>query len=100
VDADDRGAGTGGFRRPRGVSDLSDAALEQLKIRVLDTVGVAIGALDAPPIQSFRMSSSPPYPPHARTISQACADCLSAVPAHHHRIKLMHCRVKPGNDPG
>ena len=30
--------------------DLSEAAREQLKIRVLDTVGVAIGALDAPPI--------------------------------------------------
>ena len=31
-------------------ADLSEAAREQLKIRVLDTVGVAIGALDAPPI--------------------------------------------------
>ena len=31
-------------------ADLSEAARKQLKIRVLDTVGVAIGALDAPPI--------------------------------------------------
>jgi len=33
---------------------LSDVALEQLKIRVLDTLGVAIGALDAPPILAIR----------------------------------------------
>lgn len=33
---------------------LSDTALEQLKIRVLDTVGVAIGALDAAPLQEIR----------------------------------------------
>lgn len=34
--------------------DLSEAAIEQLKIRVLDTVGVAIGALDAEPIIAIR----------------------------------------------
>jgi 2-methylcitrate dehydratase len=34
--------------------DLSDAAAEQLKIRVLDTLGVAIGALDAYPIGAIR----------------------------------------------
>ncbi|MGB4779446.1 MmgE/PrpD family protein [Microbacterium sp.] len=34
--------------------DLSVDALEQLKIRVLDTVGVAIGALDAEPIVAIR----------------------------------------------
>jgi 2-methylcitrate dehydratase PrpD len=34
--------------------DISAAAVEQLKIRVLDTVGVAIGALDAPPIAAIR----------------------------------------------
>jgi 2-methylcitrate dehydratase len=33
---------------------LSADALEQLKIRVLDTLGVAIGALDAPPIIAIR----------------------------------------------
>ena len=33
--------------------DLSDEALRQLKIRVLDTVGVAIGALDAKPIAAI-----------------------------------------------
>lgn len=33
---------------------LSDQALEQLKIRVLDTLGVAIGALDAEPIVAIR----------------------------------------------
>lgn len=36
------------------LADLSEAALQQLKIRVLDTIGVAIGALDAPPIRSIR----------------------------------------------
>jgi hypothetical protein len=35
-------------RRAR-LQDLSDKALEQLKIRVLDTIGVAIGALAATP---------------------------------------------------
>lgn len=34
--------------------DLSDDALQELKIRVLDTVGVAIGALDAPPLVAIR----------------------------------------------
>jgi 2-methylcitrate dehydratase len=34
--------------------DLSEEARKQLKIRVLDTVGVAIGALDAPPIKAIR----------------------------------------------
>lgn len=36
------------------VADLSAAALEQLKIRVLDTVGVAVAALDAEPIAAIR----------------------------------------------
>ncbi len=36
------------------LQDLSEKALEQLKIRVLDTVGVAIGALDAEPIAAIR----------------------------------------------
>ncbi|KAB1657959.1 MmgE/PrpD family protein [Pseudoclavibacter chungangensis] len=34
--------------------DLSEQAVEQLKIRVLDTLGVAIGALDAEPIVAIR----------------------------------------------
>ncbi|NYF97553.1 MmgE/PrpD family protein [Janibacter cremeus] len=34
--------------------DISPEALEQLKIRVLDTLGVAIGALDAEPIRAVR----------------------------------------------
>jgi 2-methylcitrate dehydratase len=34
--------------------DLSDAAVEQLKIRMLDTLGVAIGALDAYPMGAIR----------------------------------------------
>jgi 2-methylcitrate dehydratase len=34
--------------------DLSDQALDQLKIRVLDTLGVAIGALTATPIAAIR----------------------------------------------
>jgi 2-methylcitrate dehydratase len=36
------------------LAEISTAAVEQLKIRVLDTVGVAIGALDAPPIGAIR----------------------------------------------
>jgi 2-methylcitrate dehydratase len=36
------------------LEDLSAKALEQLKIRVLDTIGVAIGALDAPPMKAIR----------------------------------------------
>ncbi|WP_159726963.1 MmgE/PrpD family protein [Methylosinus sp. Ce-a6] len=36
------------------LEEMSDAALRQLKIRVLDTIGVAIGALDAPPIAAIR----------------------------------------------
>jgi 2-methylcitrate dehydratase len=35
------------------LSDLSPESLEQLKIRVLDTLGVAIGALDAEPINAI-----------------------------------------------
>ncbi|MFT0847092.1 MmgE/PrpD family protein [Actinomycetaceae bacterium L2_0104] len=34
--------------------DLSADAVEQLKIRVLDTIGVAIGALDAEPVVAIR----------------------------------------------
>jgi len=40
-------------RRAR-FDELSDKALEQLKIRVLDTIGVAIGALAATPIAAIR----------------------------------------------
>lgn len=36
------------------LQDLSQQALEQLKIRVLDTIGVAIGALDAAPMRAIR----------------------------------------------
>lgn len=36
------------------IEDLGAEALEQLKIRVLDTLGVAIGALDAEPIAAIR----------------------------------------------
>ncbi len=35
-------------------SDLSTAAVEQLKIRVLDTLGVAIGAIGAGPMRAIR----------------------------------------------
>jgi 2-methylcitrate dehydratase len=43
-----------GFVERARFADLSTAALEQLKIRVLDTIGVAIGALDAGPIGAIR----------------------------------------------
>jgi 2-methylcitrate dehydratase len=42
------------FAAQAKLEDLSPEALEQLKIRVLDTVGVAIGALDAPPMVAIR----------------------------------------------
>ncbi|TAM84338.1 MAG: MmgE/PrpD family protein [Candidimonas sp.] len=42
------------FAARAGIGDLSRAALEQLKIRVLDTLGVAIGALDAKPLVAIR----------------------------------------------
>lgn len=35
-------------------AQLSEPAVEQLKIRVLDTVGIAIAALDAPPLVAIR----------------------------------------------
>lgn len=35
-------------------AQLSAAAVEQLKIRVLDTIGIAIAALDAPPLIAIR----------------------------------------------
>src|SRR5258708_24326105 len=38
------------FVDQRRFGDISAQARQQLKIRVLDTIGVAIGALDAPPI--------------------------------------------------
>lgn len=41
------------FVAQRRYEDLSAQARQQLKIRVLDTIGVAIGALDAPPISSI-----------------------------------------------
>lgn len=43
-----------GFVEGARFADMSAAAAEQLKIHVLDTIGVAIGALDAAPIQAIR----------------------------------------------
>lgn len=42
------------FVEKASLDDLSPEALEQLKIRVLDTLGVAVGALDAEPIVAIR----------------------------------------------
>ena len=42
------------FVRRADWTQLSPEALEQLKIRLLDTLGVAIGALDAEPIEAIR----------------------------------------------
>lgn len=42
------------FVAAAAVADLSREALEQLKIRVLDTLGCAIGALDAAPVIAIR----------------------------------------------
>ncbi|SHG49468.1 2-methylcitrate dehydratase [Fodinibius roseus] len=35
-------------------NDLSDEAVKQLKIRLLDSLGTAIGAIEGPPVQSIR----------------------------------------------
>lgn len=43
-----------GFVERARFADLSVAAVEQLKIRVLDTIAVALGALDAGPIAAVR----------------------------------------------
>jgi 2-methylcitrate dehydratase len=43
-----------GFVSEARLTDLSVKALDQLKIRVLDTIGVAIAALDAEPIVAIR----------------------------------------------
>jgi hypothetical protein len=42
------------FAERARLRDLSDAGLQQLKIRVLDTIGLAIAALNAPPITAIR----------------------------------------------
>jgi 2-methylcitrate dehydratase len=42
------------FVAKRSWDDLSDAARRELKIRVLDALGCAIGALDAPPVRAIR----------------------------------------------
>lgn len=42
------------FVHRAGFDELSDNAREQIKIRILDSLGVAIGALGAGPIQSIR----------------------------------------------
>jgi 2-methylcitrate dehydratase len=41
------------FAASRTFSDLSESALRQLKIRVLDSLGCGIGALYAPPVRSL-----------------------------------------------
>jgi 2-methylcitrate dehydratase len=42
------------FVRDRSWDDLSDSARAELKIRVLDALGCALGALDAPPVHAIR----------------------------------------------
>jgi 2-methylcitrate dehydratase len=42
------------FVAARSWDDLSDAAREELKIRVLDALGCALGALGAPPVSAIR----------------------------------------------
>ena len=42
------------FTSRASIDQLSPAALDQLKLRVLDTLGVAIGALDATPMVAIR----------------------------------------------
>jgi 2-methylcitrate dehydratase len=42
------------FVSARSWPDVSDAAREELKIRILDALGCALGALDAPPVRAIR----------------------------------------------
>ena len=42
------------FVAARSWNDLSDAAREDLKIRILDALGCALGGLDAPPARAIR----------------------------------------------
>jgi 2-methylcitrate dehydratase len=42
------------FVGARSWHDLSEAAREELKIRVLDALGCALGAMDAPPVRAIR----------------------------------------------
>ena len=58
------------YVRQARLEDLSDKALEQLKIRVLDTIGVAIGALAA---------TSHSGRPKARGSRAAPSQCLSVA---------------------
>jgi 2-methylcitrate dehydratase len=47
-------AGLARFVAARSWNDLSGAARKDLKIRVLDAFGCALGALEAPPVQAIR----------------------------------------------
>jgi 2-methylcitrate dehydratase len=47
-------AGLARFVAARSWNDLSGAARKELKIRVLDAFGCALGALEAPPVQAIR----------------------------------------------
>jgi len=42
------------FTKNASFKDLSHQAVEQLKIRLLDSLGTAIGALEGPPVQAIR----------------------------------------------
>lgn len=42
------------FIKKASYSDLSDEAIKQLKIRLLDSVGTAIGAIEGEPVQAIR----------------------------------------------
>ncbi|NIR52965.1 MAG: MmgE/PrpD family protein, partial [Phycisphaerae bacterium] len=42
------------FVKKKSFDDLSRAAVEQIKIRILDSLGTAIGALEGPPIRMIR----------------------------------------------
>ena len=44
------------FVNSASFDDLSEEALEQLKIRLLDSLGTAIGAVEGPPVRSLRRS--------------------------------------------
>jgi 2-methylcitrate dehydratase len=48
-----------GFVAARSWEDLSAAARDALKIRVLDALGCALGALDATPARASTRSSTP-----------------------------------------
>ena len=67
-------------------NDMSEEARQQLKIRVLDALGCAIGALEGPPISMLRaqvedFGGRPLVPPGVVPVTEWRPDAMAAGPA-------------------